>query len=365
MQTSHLHRPQSRRLIRKSASRSVQISLQSHRTRRLARHSLRRATAPPVSPQAVQHLPQNPHPHRRIPRPQPHPPHQPPHDAPPRICRMPPRIPALFHHLQQQPASAAPLPPHSRLPQVDWVPRPSQPHRRPPASPSPAPTPYRHTATACPRFIEGCRTSACALHRNRHQPVAVAHLLVAQPRLLRPKQQRHLAPSRRFEQPPRSAPLPPQHVHRMLQQPLPHRRRPHHQRAVRHRLATLPNILRADSAPPKHRPPTSRPQTAPGSHSPPAVARSRSHASPAPPLRYSADCAPAPAPPPPAPASLHPLSAPSHLHCRLHKNAAGRSATPAGPPCFLRRTNIHRRGAVRRFFPPAPCRGRFRRSPRA
>ena len=64
-----------------------------------------------------------------------------------------------------------------------------------------------------------------------------------------------------------------QRLQRMLQIPLPHRRSPHHQRAIRHRLRNAPKRNCRQPAPPKHPPPIAPPQTAPHTHSPPAAAR--------------------------------------------------------------------------------------------
>ena len=114
---------------------------------------------PSPLPQRPQHLPQHPHPHRHILRRRPRPHQQPPQHLLRAVRRIPPRIPRPLQHLHQQPRSRSVSSPVAASPS----PSPSRCASRfnGPSSRSRTSS-YRHTAAACPRFIEACRTPACS-----------------------------------------------------------------------------------------------------------------------------------------------------------------------------------------------------------
>ena len=112
-------------------------------------------------------------------------------------------------------------------------------------------------------FVQTHRDSLPQVHRNvffargdAHQPMAMAQILIRQPKLLRPKKQRHPARSNPPANQPSAVFQPPQ---RMVQLPMSHRRRSHHQSAVCHRFS---HALVLFSFRKKRRSPHSRPRFA-------------------------------------------------------------------------------------------------------
>ena len=218
-----------------------------------------------------------------------HPQYQPPNLRLIAIGRMPLRITSLLQHLTQTTPSTVPTHPPQPLPGSPGPP----PHQ---ASRRPQPT---HTDTPPPPAQDSSTdadTSSCSLHRNRQQPMAVAQLIIAQPRLLRAKQQRNppTLSSQLLTNHPRCRP--PGHASGCCNARSP--------TAVVPTTSVQSATASADTAErrrprqhrPKHPPLTAPTQTAPHTRSPPADAEIQNHAWPAPPRRYYSDCAHAPAP---------------------------------------------------------------------
>ena len=197
---------------------------------------------------------------------------------------MPPRVAGLLQHLGQQRRQPFHL---ARLGRSrNCLPR----HARPSARTSS----YRHTATAWPRFIDGCRRSSCCCIGIVSSQWQWLNSSLLRPVFSEPKSSATRPLSRqRLAYLGRSLG---QRMERMLQRPLAHRRRPHNQRAVGDCFGDAAKLCRTAPAPPTRRPQTAPSQTAQHTRSRRADGESQSRASPAPPRRYCSDCARAPAP---------------------------------------------------------------------